>query len=355
MHGHCNHNYTVSMDANQMFDYDIALENKELNLFCDAFRRACSHIPTGVAILAGLDAEQRPFGLTVSSTTCVSFAPPLISVCIDRGSPSVEQIRRGGRFSLNLLRNDQAELATLFAAPGIDRFQKPCWRTSEFGPPIFNGTLGALYCEVTKDVEAGDHQLILGEVKRLVLHGSGNPLVYWRRAFHKLHLHYPFIESEQVLEEFLRLWEAGTLPRSSWTHGAHVAVAAYYAFDHPQETAFQMTKSGILHFNVCVGTANTEDSGYHETLTRFWAGVVGGFVRSGQFPSRLEAVRSAVRQFGEDRDRHRLHYSFDVVRDRRARREWIQPDRESILDIGRSPNLPSCESRQLRNRLMSSG
>jgi flavin reductase (DIM6/NTAB) family NADH-FMN oxidoreductase RutF/Arc/MetJ-type ribon-helix-helix transcriptional regulator len=313
-----------------MSGYDIALENKDINLFCDTFRRACSHIPTGVAILAGLDAQQRPFGLTVSSTTCVSFAPPLVSVCIGRGSPSVEQIRQSGRFSVNLLRYDQAELATLFAAPGIDRFQELRWRVSEFGP-VLNGTLGALFCEFTKDVETGDHQLILGEVKRLVLHGAGDPLVYWRRAFHRLHLHYPFIESEQLLEEFLRLWEAGTLSRSCWTHSAHVAVAAYYAFDYPQETAFQMTKSGILHFNVCVGTANTEDSGYHETLTRFWAGVVGGFVRSGQFPSRLEAVRNAVRQFGEDRDRHRLHYSFDVVRDRRARREWIQPDRESAL------------------------
>lgn len=338
-----------------MSDYNIALENKEVNLFCDVFRRACSHIPTGVAILAGLDAQQRPFGLTVSSTTCVSFVPPLVSVCIDRGSHSVEQIQRGGRFSLNLLGNDQAELATLFATPGIDRFQKLTWRASEFGPPILNATLGALFCEFTKNVEAGDHQLILGEVKRLLLHGGGDPLVYWRRAFHRLHLHYPFIESEQILEEFLRLWEAGTLPRSAWTHGAHVAVAAYYAFDHPQETAFQMTKSGILHFNVCVGTANTEKSGYHETLTRFWAGVVGGFVRSGHFPSRLEAVRNAVRQFGEDRDRHRLHYSFDVVRDTRARREWIRPDRESILDEPGANLPPSVESRQLHDRLISSG
>ena len=36
---------------------------------------------------------------------------------------------------------------------------------------------------------------------------------------------------------------------------------------------------------------------------------------------------AAVPPFLEDRDRHRLHYSFDVVRDRRARREWIPPDR----------------------------
>ena len=316
---------------NQMPSYEIALESKEVNLFSDAFRRASSYIPSGVAILAGLDGQQKPFGVTVSSITCASFAPPLVSVCIDRTSPSVGQIRRNGLFSVHLLRDDQAEFAKRFATPGIDRFQELHWRVSEFGAPVFDGTLGALFCEFSKDIEAGDHQLILGAVKRLVLHGHGEPLVYWRRAFHRLHLHYPFVESDQSFEEFLRLWEAGALSRSSWTHSAHVAVAACYAFDHSPEDAFQMTKSGILNFNVCVGTANTQDSGYHETLTRFWAGVVGGFIRARHFPSRLEAVRDAVRQFGEDRDRHRLYYSFDVVRDRRARREWIPPDRQPAL------------------------
>jgi len=77
-----------------------------------------------------------------------------------------------------------------------------------------------------------------------------------------------------------------------------------------------------------VGTPNTEDNGYHETLTRFWAGEIGEFIRSGRFPSRLEAVRAAVAEFGADRDRFRLFYRFDVVRDRRARREWVAPDRE---------------------------
>jgi flavin reductase ActVB len=310
-----------------MEKYDIAIESKDAPLFCDAFRRACSHIPTGVAIVAGLDSQQAPFGLTVSSLTCVSFAPPLVSVCIDRTSPSLDQIRRTGRCSVNLLRNDQQDIAAIFSRKGIDKFKDLRWHASDFGVPVLDDTVGALFCEFKQDFEAGDHRLVIAEAKRLALQG-GEPLVYWRRAFHHLHLHYPFLESERKLEEFLQQWESGTLPRGSWTHGAHVAVAAYYAFDYPLETAFQMTRSGILHFNVCVGTANTEDSGYHETLTRFWAGVVGRFVRSGQFPSRLEAVRDAVRKFGEDRDRHHLYYSFDVVRDRQARREWTQPDRE---------------------------
>ena len=138
---------------------------------------------------------------------------------------------------------------------------------------------------------------------------------------------YPFLESDAALDDFISRWRAGTLPKSSWTHGAHVAVSAYLAFEHAPEEALDLARAGIVHFNTCVGTPNTEDSGYHETLTRFWSGEIGSVVRAGRFASRMDAVRHAVRLFGNDRDRHRLFYSFDVVTDRRARREWVAPDR----------------------------
>jgi hypothetical protein len=49
-------------------------------------------------------------------------------------------------------------------------------------------------------------------------------------------------------------------------------------------------------------------------------------VRSGNFEAKFEAVRSAVETFGPQRDRHKRYYTFDVVHDRRARREWVEPD-----------------------------
>lgn len=138
---------------------------------------------------------------------------------------------------------------------------------------------------------------------------------------------FPFLESESELQRFIETWKAGKLPKAAWTHAAHVGTAAYFAFDHALEATFAIMKAGILHHNTSVGTPNTEDNGYHETLTRFWAAEIGEFVRCGHFASRLEAVRAAVAQYGANRDRYKLFYSFDVVRDRRARREWIAPDR----------------------------
>ena len=139
---------------------------------------------------------------------------------------------------------------------------------------------------------------------------------------------FPFLESEAELQRFVETWKAGKLPKAAWTHAAHVGTAAYFAFDHALEATFAIMKAGILHHNTSVGTPNTEDNGYHETLTRFWAAEIGEFVRCGHFASRLEAVRAAVALYGGNRDRYKPFYSFDVVRDRRARREWIAPDRK---------------------------
>jgi hypothetical protein len=139
---------------------------------------------------------------------------------------------------------------------------------------------------------------------------------------------FAFAESETELQRFIETWKAGQLPKAAWTHAAHVGTAAYFAFDHALEATFAIMKAGILHHNTSVGTPNTEDNGYHETLTRFWAAEIGEFVRRGHFASRLEAVRAAVALYGANRDRYKSFYSFDVVRDRRARREWIAPDRK---------------------------
>ncbi len=71
----------------------------------------------------------------------------------------------------------------------------------------------------------------------------------------------------------MRQWETGTLPKAQWTHAAHVAVGSYYAVCY-RDSALEKTRAGILRYNQAAGTANTETSGYHETLTCFWAGIL---------------------------------------------------------------------------------
>lgn len=149
-----------------------------------------------------------------------------------------------------------------------------------------------------------------------------------------------FLADETTFAEFVCAWEAGMLPRSAWTHAAHVAVVAAYAFDRPEEPVFHKMKQGILHYAACVGIVNDEDHGYHETLTRFWSALVSDFVRERKLSSRLEAARGAVAEFGPRRDCYLDYYTFDVAKDRRARREWVPPDRADFK-IASSEAAPS--------------
>ena len=137
----------------------------------------------------------------------------------------------------------------------------------------------------------------------------------------------PYLVDETSLDAFIEAWRAGTLPKPAWTHGAHVAVCAYHAFGAvPLQTVFATMKAGIVAYNEAVGTANTATSGYHETLTRFWAGIVVAHLEQARPTTRLDAVRSAVETFGEARNLHASYYRVDVVCDAAARAAWVAPD-----------------------------
>lgn len=140
----------------------------------------------------------------------------------------------------------------------------------------------------------------------------------------------PYLASDSALLHFVTAWERCELPSSAWTHAAHVATAAHYAFDRSSDQCFELMKAGLLRFNASHGVPNTPDRGYHETLTRFWSEFIAGFVAEHRLSnpncSRIDAVRAAIAKFGNDRDRWRCYYSFDALRSQDARRKWIAPD-----------------------------
>ena len=89
-------------------------------------------------------------------------------------------------------------------------------------------------------------------------------------------------------------------------------------------------RAGVPLYNEAVGGQNTEDSGYHETLTCLWAKIVSDFVAAGEFATPYAAVYATVQQFGQQRKLHQEFYTYDVAADRRARREWVPPDRKCL-------------------------
>jgi len=132
------------------------------------------------------------------------------------------------------------------------------------------------------------------------------------------------------LAEFIAAFTAGTWPRGRWNHRAHLVVAAHYVLTLPQAEATDSIRSGILHYNACQQVANTDSSGYHETLTLFWIAMVRSAARhhtAGDHAARVASIADAL---AGQRDLWREYYSMDILTDRRARRGWIEPDRGKL-------------------------
>lgn len=262
-------------------------------------RRAAGFMPSSVSVLSHGEVV-----MTVSTLHVLSLDPPLVSVFFDQDSRKGQALVEAGRFAARVLRSTEAAVARE-AAPGPDE-------------PALVG----LDCEITRTERLGDHDLVLARVTGVRL-GDGMPLVYWRRGLHPLRVEYPFLATPAALAAFIAAWEAGTLPHAEWTHAAHVAVAACYTVRHGA-AALDRTRAGIIRYNTAVGTPNTATSGYHETLTCFWADVVARLTAG--CGDEWEAARLAVARLGEDRDLHALCYAFDVPRSAEARRTWVAPD-----------------------------
>jgi hypothetical protein len=131
-------------------------------------------------------------------------------------------------------------------------------------------------------------------------------------------------DTEESLDRFIAAFEDGTWPIANWKHGHHLVMATCYVFAHGRDEALARARVNIRKYNEAQGGKNTEDSGYHETLTVFWIDTVTRAIPSEK--SRVEAVRSVVSDLAPQRDLWREYYSFDVVKSREARAVYIPPD-----------------------------
>lgn len=142
-------------------------------------RKAFGGFVTGVTIVTALDEHGVPRGLTANSFTSVSMDPPLVLVCIDRKASSHPVFAQTAAFAVSVLGADQRATSNLFASKAIDKFDRCATFTARTGTPLVQGAVAWFDCAVHERVEAGDHLLLIGEV-RAFDHGTGTPLAYCR-------------------------------------------------------------------------------------------------------------------------------------------------------------------------------
>jgi hypothetical protein len=130
------------------------------------------------------------------------------------------------------------------------------------------------------------------------------------------------LETDCTVREFI----ARTLPKNAWTHQAHLRVGLWHALQYPDAAALELLRERISAYNEATGVPNTAQSGYHETITRFYLQVIRVFVRSADPSAPLDELAHALIDQWGDKNLLLRHYSSPRLFSVEARRAWIEPD-----------------------------
>lgn len=151
-----------------------------------SLRQVLAPVPTSLAVVCTMDGSH-PVGVTIGSFVSVSLDPPLVAYFAMRSSATLRAVQRASAFSVNVLAEDQADLAEVFARRAADRFHGVRWHVGPGGSPHLDGALVVLDCELDSVTTVGDHEMVVGRTTGVaaVRPGAG-PLVFALGRFHAL-------------------------------------------------------------------------------------------------------------------------------------------------------------------------
>ena len=128
------------------------------------------------------------------------------------------------------------------------------------------------------------------------------------------------------MEDLIKKFEAGILPREAWTHAAHLRVALWYNHQSDYAAACQHVREKIIRFNTVVGIINSGESGYHETLTRFWMVLARQFLALHPGKSLNEVIELWEQSASSGKEYPLHYYSRERLFSALARQQWLEPD-----------------------------
>ncbi|MEA2646375.1 MAG: hypothetical protein QOE92_1458 [Chloroflexota bacterium] len=146
------------------------------------FRNALGYFATGVSVVTMSDPGGEVGGFTANSFTSVSLDPPLVLVCVDKAISSHPTMEAAPGFVVNILSDQQEELARRFATPDIDKLAGIATSDGPFGAPRIDGCLAYVVARSHSRHDGGDHTIFVGEVTDTEV-GEGMPLLFYRGMY----------------------------------------------------------------------------------------------------------------------------------------------------------------------------
>jgi hypothetical protein len=131
-----------------------------------------------------------------------------------------------------------------------------------------------------------------------------------------------------------------TLPKKDWTHEAHLRVGLWHVLQFGPDSALELLRRRIQRFNVASGTPNTDNGGYHETITRFYVWLIDRFVGSADRTRPIDQLADDLVQRHGDKELPLRYYSKARLMSLAARQGWIEPDLLPLDPNQRTNKLP---------------
>ena len=148
----------------------------------ERLRNAFGSYVTGITVVTARSSEGEPVGFTANSFTSVSLDPPLLLVCVGKGLSSYEIFASTSNLAVNILGSEQKKLADRFARYKGKRFEGIEWNNSVLNSPLLAGSCAWFDCSIFKRIDAGDHDVLIGEIHAFSDDGE-NGLGYFRHEY----------------------------------------------------------------------------------------------------------------------------------------------------------------------------
>lgn len=145
------------------------------------FRQSVSQFATGIAIVACLDDDDQPQGMTINSFTSVSLDPPSVLVSLKPGRTH-RLVRRRGCYGVSVLAGHQQLWSQHFS--GQPQPDLPVAWERRAGVPVLAGALAWFACEVDSLLQVHDHTLFVARVVDCG-HVGGEPLMFFASRYHR--------------------------------------------------------------------------------------------------------------------------------------------------------------------------
>jgi flavin reductase len=103
-------------------------------------------------------------GMTATAMCSVCAEPPTILIVVNRSTRTHPHIDAKKAFAVNILSEEQLDVAELFASKSLDQFASIDFSRMDDGCPVIAEAAAYLHCSVEDQFDVGTHTIFIGRV-----------------------------------------------------------------------------------------------------------------------------------------------------------------------------------------------